>query len=178
MESLDELALIHIARFLHPEDIVRLGRTCKRLHSVLPRVELVEEEWLGEEFHVSGPHHGHFSPEVYFDAPVLSSTVMKLSMSVTWVDQGWGNRKGELFLVLMRPNADGLAEKVTEYRRLFGIAEHQKETREIVIKEHPVVNEAKPGDFYRFMRNAGGGGGHRLIVTDFRAVAYLFRIMN
>ncbi|XP_015759841.1 PREDICTED: uncharacterized protein LOC107339115 [Acropora digitifera] len=179
MESLDELALVNIARFLHPEDIVRLGRTCKRLHSVLPRFELVEEEWLGEEFHISGPHHGHFSPELYFDAPALSSTVMKLSMSVTWLDQGWGNRKGELFLVLMRPNADGLAEKVAEYRGLFGIAEHKEETRETVInKQHPVVNEAKPGDFYRFMRNAGGGGGHRLIVTEFRAVAYLFRIIN
>ena len=178
MESLDELALVHIARFLHPEDIVRLGRTCKRLHSVLPRFELVEEEWLGEEFHISGPHHGHFSPELYFDAPALSSTVMKLSMAVTWLDQGWGNRKGELFLVLMRPNADGLAEKVAEYRELFGIAEHQEKTRGIVIKQHPVVNEAKPGDFYRFMRNAGGGGGHRLIVTQFRAVAYLFRIIN
>ena len=176
METLDELAIIHIARFLHPEDIVRLGRTCKRLHSVLPAVELVEEEWLGEQFQIDGPYHCR--PELYFDAPVLSTTVMKLSMSVTWVDQGWGNRKGELFLVLMRPNADGLAEKVTEYRRLFGIAQHHEETREIVIKEHPVVNEAKPGDFYRFMRIAGGGGGHRLIVTDFRAVAYLFRITN
>lgn len=178
MESLPELALLHIARFLFPEDIVRLGRTCKRLHSVMPRVEVVNEEWLGDDFHINGPPGGDFRPDLYFDAPELSSTVTKLSLSVTWQDQGWGNRKGELFLILMRPVANGQPKKIAEQRQLFGIAEHYEKTQEFVLVKQPVVTEARAGDFYRFMRNAGGGGGHRLIVKNFRAVASVCRVIN
>ena len=178
MEGLDDLALRHIARFLDPEDIVRLGRTSKRLHSVMPRVALANEEWLGEDFHIYGPSGGHWCPELYFDGPELSSTVKKLSLSAIWQDQGYGNRKGELFLKLMRPDVNGKPVEVAQHRQLFGIAEHYEKTSYIVISDHPVVTEARPGDFYRFMRNAGGGGGHQLLVKNFRAVASVCRVMN
>ena len=176
MERLDDLALRHIAAFLNPEDIVNLGRTCKRMHSVMPQVVLYDEEWRGEDFKIDGPRDGHFWPELYFDGPALSSTVKKLSLSVIWNDQGWGNRKGELFLKLIR--RDGSGENiVAEHRRLFGIAEHMETRASVVIENHPAVEQARPGDFYRFMRNAGGGGGHSLTVRNFRAVASLCKII-
>lgn len=177
MEVLPDLALRHIARFLYPEDIVRLSRTSKRMYSIMPRVELAKGEWTGEDFEMDGPEDGHWWPELYFDTPELSSTVNKLSLSVTWQDQGWGNRKGELFLKLMRPVADGEPIQIAKYRKLFGIAEHKEKTSEVEIQRHPVVKETKPGDFYRFMRNVGGGGGHELKVKNFRAVATMFKVM-
>lgn len=176
MEKLDYLSLRHIARFLSPKDIVRFGRTCKHVYSAMPQVVLANEEWLGEAFHISGPSGGHWSPELYFDAPELPSTVKRLSLTVTWRDQGWGNRKGELFLKLMRPAVNGNPVEIAEHRGTFGIAEHYEKTSEVVIERHPIVSRATPGDFYRFMRNAGGGGGHRLLVKYFRAVASVHRV--
>ena len=176
MERLDDLALRRIAAFLSPEDIVNLGRTCKRMHSVMPQVVLYDEEWRGEDFKIDGPEGGHSCPELYFDGPALSSTVKKLSLSVIWNDQGWGNRKGELFLKLIR--RDGSGENiVAEHRRLFGIAEHMETRASVVIENHPVVKQARPGDFYRFMRNAGSGRGRRLTVRHFRAVASLCKVI-
>ena len=88
MEKLDDLALLHIARFLNPEDIVNLGRSCKRLHSVMPRITMADEKWLGDDFHIVGPGGGHFCPEKYFDTSELCSSVKKLTLSVAWKDQG------------------------------------------------------------------------------------------
>lgn len=180
MEGLDDLALRHIARFLSAEDIVRLGRTSKRMHSIMPRVVLATEEWLGEDFHIYGFGVGLGYPELYFETPKLPSTVKKLSLSVTWKDQGWGNRKGEVFLKLMRPVVTWNERpiEVAELRKLFGIAEHYEMTSEVIIERHSVVTEAKPGDFYRFMRRAGGGGGHELTVKNFRVVATICKVLN
>ena len=73
---------------------------------------------------------------------------------------------------------DGSGENVVaQRRRLFGIAEHMETPASVVIENHPVVKQARPGDFYRFMRNAGGGGGHSLTVRNFRAVASLCKFI-
>lgn len=185
LEELDDLALIHITRFLDPEDIVRLGLTCRRIHSLMPRIIPTTEEWKGKDFFVSGPY---ICPnELYFDGPVLSGSVKKLVMSVLWKDQGYGNKKGEIFVKLMRPEAgcspttpsleDEQIIEIAERRRLFGIAEHYWKREHTVISDHPVVSKARPGDFYRFMRYVGGGGGHELIVRNFRVVVTGFRII-
>ena len=103
LEEPDDLALIHITRFLDPEDIVRFGRTCRRIYSLMPRIIPTTEVWKGKDFFVSGPY---ICPnELYFDGPVLSGSVKKLDMSVLWKDQGYGNKKGEIFVKLMRPEA-------------------------------------------------------------------------
>ncbi|KAJ7380039.1 hypothetical protein OS493_010746 [Desmophyllum pertusum] len=174
MEQLDDLVLRHITSFLDPEDIVRLGRTSRRMYSLMPRVILTTELWKGNDFHMSGP----WEPELYFDGPLLPSTVQELNMDVVWQDQGHGNRKGELYMILMRPAVEGEPVQIAEYRRLFGIAEHYEEqANKVIPADHPVVAEAKPGDFYRFMRNAGGGGGHELTVKNFRVEASTRTVM-
>lgn len=162
------LVLLRITDYLQPEDTARLGQTCKRLHSIMPKFLVM----TGEDFRIRGPRGGHWAPELYFEGPPLTRPVKKLSASVAgWVDQGWGNRKGELFLKLVRGSTDTvLAEK----RALFGIAQHKEEGAKVQLTSaEPVVALAQPGDYYRFMRNAGGGGGHSLTVRGFRAVASL-----
>ena len=54
--------------------------------------------------------------------------------------------------------------------------ENKTETRksrtiEKVVKvlsiDDPIIDMIKPADYFRFMKNVGGGGGHRLIVSHF-----------
>ena len=71
---------------------------------MLPEVVVTEYQWKGEDFHIFGPRGGHWAPEHYFDGPVLPGNAIKLESSVLWEDQGFGNRKGELFVHLMRPS--------------------------------------------------------------------------
>ena len=181
LDTLPALVLSHLANYLSPEETARLSLTCKHLHDILPRFTVMR----GDDFEIYGPSGGHWAPEPYFDGPPLPSTVRKLTLSLKWTDQGWGNRKGEIFMKLMRPvstvasgdRSGGAsrrgsdAQEVAEKRRIFGIAKHQEETAKTEISDNPVVALAMRGDFYRFMRNAGGGGGHTLTVKNFRVVA-------
>jgi hypothetical protein len=173
LDRLPGLVLSHLADYLSPEETARLSLTCRHLHDVLPRFTVMR----GGDFEIYGPSGGHWAPEQYFDGPPLPSTVRKLTLSLKWRDQGWGNRKGEIFMKLMRPASGGSggsdAREVAEKRRIFGIAKHQEEEAKTEIADDPIVTLAKPGDFYRFMRNAGGGGGHSLTVKNFRVVATL-----
>ena len=96
-------------------------------------------------------------------------------MSLVWKDQGWGNLKGEMYVTLMRPpeEQNHEAEVVAEKRRVFGIAKHSEEKALAEVTTDPIVTLAQPGDFYRFMRIIGGGGGHSLTVRNFKAIATL-----
>ena len=179
MELLDELVLRHITSFLDPKDIVCLHRTCRRMHTMLPEVVVTEYQWKGENFHIFGPRGGHWAPEHYFDGPVLPGNAIKLESSVLWEDQGFGNRKGELFVHSMRPSRTGKPLQIAEHRQLFGIAEHYEKTAHKVLgREDPIIAKSRKGDFYRFMRNAGGGGGHQLKVKNFRVKATLCEVKN
>lgn len=161
------LVLLRIADFLSPEDVIRLARSCRRLRDILPRFMVL----YGKSFHINGPYRGHWAPELYFDGHILPAHVSKLTLSVKWADQGWGNSKGEIFVSLMR--GDGPSEVVAEKRSPLGIAPHECETVTAELWDHAVVTLAQPGDFYRFMRNAGGGGGHTLTVDRFQATVKL-----
>ena len=162
--ELPELALLHIALFLTTEEITCLSRTCKRINSILPAFMRIK----GKDFHEFGPSGGHWCPEIYFDGPKLKKRVKEIKMSLTWKDQGWGNRKGEVWVQLMRGD-----DIVAECRDTFGIAKHKEEFARAHISNHQIVQMAQPGDFFRFMRNVGGGGGHQLVVKDFEVVAEL-----
>ena len=189
LSDMPELVLLRMADYLCPEDTVRLARTCRRFYSILPSFLVMK----GKDFHTVGPSYQESvrngaPPELYFDGPPLTSTVKKLNMSLVWKDQGWGNLKGEIFVRLMRqssmkevkgrlpwskPKRVSESEVVAEKRRVFGIAKHHEEAANTEIVNDSIVSLAEPGDFYRFMRNMGGGGGHKLTVKRFRAVATL-----
>jgi hypothetical protein len=159
--------LEELSRFLSVEDCSRLSRTCRHLYEVLPRFVLIR----GKDFRKRGPHDGHFWPERYFQGPVFTAKIKKVSLSIKWKDQGWGNRKGEIFIKLMRKSG-----MVAEKRAVFGIAEHEWTTPSATLgADEPIVRDAQPGDFYEFMRNVGGGGGHELCVENFKAVVSLAR---
>ena len=62
---------------------------------------------------------------------------------------------------------------MAERRELLGIAPHEWSSPAVELKEDKVVTEVREGDFYRFTRNADGGGGHELNVKNFKAILYL-----
>lgn len=184
LSDMPDLVLLRLADFLCPEDTSRLAQTCRRFYTTLPSFLVMR----GKDFHVVGPSYQESvrngaPPEHYFDGPPLPSTVKKLTMSLVWKDQGWGNLKGEIFVRLMRPPQSGRRgrfwhkkldpQMVAEKRRVFGIAKHSEEEAKVEITNDSVLTLAQPGDFYRFMRNMGGGGGHTLTVKKFRTVATL-----
>ena len=102
---------------------MRLGRTSRRMHSLMPQVIPTTEDWKGKNFHANGPVV--CPEELYFDGPVLSSSIKKLAMSVLWRDQGWGNRKSELFVKLMRPEGRWSASGAPE-REKIEVAERRQ----------------------------------------------------
>ena len=177
MDSLPEVVLLRISEFLAPEDSARLSQTCHRLYELLPRFFVMR----GEDFSVRGPsyeqsvRHGA-PPELYFDGPTLRTGVKNMHLSTRWKDQGWGNLKGEIFVRLMRQvhETPENFEQIAEKRKVFGIARHRwSDTRAKLGENEAVVSKAQAGDFYRFMRNVGSGGGHQLIVKRFRVIATL-----
>ena len=177
MDSLPEVVLLRISEFLAPEDSARLSQTCRRLYELLPRFLVMR----GEDFSVRGPsyeqsvRHGA-PPELYFDGPTLRTGVKNIHLSTRWKDQGWGNLKGEIFVRLMRKIQETPEnfEQIAEKRKVFGIARHRWSDAKAKLGENEaVVSNAQAGDFYRFMRNVGSGGGHQLIVKRFRVIATL-----
>ena len=75
------------------------------------------------------------------------------------------DRKGEFQFVVSKP------EIVTEDLNIFDVAPHEEQKAEkILTRNDDVVSNAQSGDYFRFMKNVGGGGGHRLVVTEFNVI--------
>ncbi|CAM9115845.1 unnamed protein product [Ectocarpus sp. 12 AP-2014] len=92
-------------------------------------------------------------------------------VSFLWRDQGWGNRKGTLFLSLDPGSTDqqSSTQEPKEHRQLMpDPAEHEwtHEVMEIDPKD-PLRRLACAGDRYRLSFIAGGGGGHILQARRF-----------
>ena len=167
ISSLPELVILHIVKYLTPEDVVKWARSSRFFHGLLPRYVGM----IGKPFHIHGPriYHGE-GTEIYFKGPKFEQKVRRLVLSILWVDQGWGNKKGDIHVRLMR---DDVTEIAVMYRP-FGICDHVEKSCRIELVKHPLVTEAMPGDFYQFSRNPGGGGGHELKVKKFKAIAELY----
>ena len=110
--------------------------------------------------------------------------------------QGWGNRKGETWIQPMRPTSSNTtkecisyaqqlhnkydgechctemkSELVVEHRNTFGIAPHKSENAtKTLTRDDNVLEVARCGDYFRFMKNIGGGGGHELEIRNFKVI--------
>ena len=59
---------------------------------------------------------------------------------------------------------------IVEYLELFKVAPHVNTcVKSDLTSDHPILNRAIKGDFFRFMKNVGGGGGHCLTIKNFLA---------
>ena len=83
LDCIPEEILRHIASFLSIRDVKNLSFTCVRLKRVLPSYK----EIRGPDLRDSGPSEGHWTPELYFGSPRLTSPIQRLIMSMKWKDQ-------------------------------------------------------------------------------------------
>ena len=192
----DEIVL-YISKFLLHEDSMHLSSTCWRLRLIFVNLCLEEHSQLVHVADINlrgadGPGHS-WQPSVYFETPPFTSCIHSVKISCTSKDQGWGNQKGHIYLHLIRPiktelqnlsinseqksqiNNGAIKWKteilVTDYRDLFGSAPHKLGSACTTLTyDNPIVSLVLPGDYFRFMKNVGGGGGHKLFVEEFKVI--------
>ena len=176
---------------------MHLSCTCWRLRLIFVNLCLEEHSQLVHVADINlrgadGPGHS-WQPSVYFETPPFTSSIHSIKITCTWKDQGWGNQKGHIFLHLIRPilpeaqnmgiNSEQKSIKkmestkhksealVAECTDLFGSAPHELRSAWVPLTwADPIISLALPGDYFRFMKNVGGGGGHKLFVEEFKAI--------
>ena len=68
-----------------------------------------------------------------------------------------------------------VSKMIAEDKDIFDFAPHiEQEVSKVITSKESILSEALPGDHLRFMKNIGGGGAHRLYVSDFQAVIQIF----
>ena len=168
LQKLSRKILLHIAQFLYIEDIICLSNTCRRLRRILPL-------WLirGPDIDEYGPKTwDSWVPSMYFEAPSFSSPIFMITISMYWQDQGWGLQKGKIWIQLVRPRGKNRKQKVVyENKDIFGVVPHQEEfIVNVFTRNDAIVKLAQPGDYFRFMKNIGGGSWRQLKVKKFKLV--------
>ena len=108
--DIPEEMIRHISGFLNIVDIIHLSGTCTLLFNLLPSYSIESKviEINGPNINETGPGGpGHsWQPSFYFDTPPFSSHLFIATISANWRDQGWGNRKGSIFIQLIRPKSN------------------------------------------------------------------------
>ena len=123
-----------------------------------------------DSFYKSGPRYiDNCIPEEWLDGPEIDGYIKNVEVSFIWEDQGWGNRKGRIWMKIIRKE-ETVYETAVDF---FGLAPHKKkEVKKTLTVTDAIVRKFQPADRYRFMCYIGGGGGHSLHVWDFNAVIY------
>lgn len=100
----------------------------------------------------------------------------RLKAIIDWVDQGWGNEKGQIRIELKR-NRNLIASDIP-----FGTCAHVESQRAKVYDAEKLdyscnwsppsnlLQQAKDGDVLEFWRIVGGGGGHQLFINRFHLI--------
>merc|ERR1712037_681015 len=91
-----------IASKLKTNDARNLSFTCKRFKNILPSFPRPKVVKVPDSSENQKTNDAHFTPKEYFRCPVMEHNVEKIEISLKWNDQGWGNRKGNVWLQLRR----------------------------------------------------------------------------
>ena len=98
LEHLPDVVLRIIFSYLPFEEGLKLSSMSHAFKHLQPTIQLVSFP----DFDENGPHSGNFCPEGYFDVSIDSIGLDSITASWSWKDQGWGNRKGQIWLRLVR----------------------------------------------------------------------------
>ena len=150
-----------VAEYLPPTDALNLSFASKKLSTKLSFSTVATRQILTGMLKRNSDNAPHYGFKIPLPQQVATHSVC---LSIDWKDQGWGNRKGEVFVV---------AEEVGtssdyDYREEFGgrrvvyrspIAPHHLQQLTITFK--PKEHEA-----YHLHYKVGGGGGHSLHLSN------------
>lgn len=149
-----------IASYCSTVDAVRLSQASRKTRLALSLLTVDckiwdEQRWVGSL---------DDRPQFVRQIPIVVSgqLLQSIRLCCVWRDQGWGNRKGRLFVSTSKTvfSQDSVVVQSDE-------AQHDDDT---------LVLEFKPrqGMEYYLWRFVGQGGGHRLVVQDLEAQHVLF----
>ena len=165
-----------IASYLNTNDAYHLAQSCKVIQSdlslttLLP-IKICEDRcWQGQYHDGDIPRCGPKIPLIYGARRTHS-----VEIQCKWKDQGWGNRKGQLFIVghqksLGPYNPNGHATFVNGYKVCKSpIADHV--STNLFMSFTP-----REGMYYCVWYVVGGGGGHELKVSDLTVICTIVGI--
>jgi hypothetical protein len=81
----------------------------------------------------------------------ITSKVVRITCSVNYQDQNWGNNKGKVKLALMREGTEIAGENLFSEG-----APRPYATRERILTHESVVEQAEPGDTFSLFHIVGG----------------------
>ena len=161
------------ASFLSAQDACKVSETCKSLHSSLSLRFLRNSRIL----FARGQHFaGHFNtgdePVAFVHIPCISRRVHSISITCRWRDQGWGNRKGKLWVIGRHRSAP--VDDTLPFRGGRVVCEslaapHTTEQQKLSFLASPME-----GEVYQLWYRVGGGGGHQLHMFDGRMHSVIF----
>jgi hypothetical protein len=155
--------LCQIGEYLPAKNLASVRRVCKRMQKLMPRLLVISNTL--ENFHGLGDHYDPIREFTTLctleDKRYAIGSVM---LNFTWKDQGWGYRKGSMWIKLYRDNVEISSEKYPELAPQDGF--HRVNWR-IDDETSPVIRKAQTGDTLKVMILVGGGGCHQLFIQRF-----------
>lgn len=153
------------ASFLDASDLTTLNQAFPAL------APLTSVTLLGD-IRENGPHGGDHKKRSH---PIIIPRIPQgwclhsVTISYSWRDQGWGNRKGRFWVVARNQDRDTI-DRHSEWCGGFG-----EGNEEVCVTPHAAPHALEsgklvfvpvPGKEYHLWHVVGGGGGHQLVVQD------------
>lgn len=159
--SLPGDAMHRIASFLPPRDALNLSCSCKGLHKCLSLSKLPSRIIFQMQQMSGHLIHGDTCYEAGM-IPILHPRPHTVRISCRWRDQGFGNRKGEFWIVGRRPSHERNVEELFDGGRIVyesPPAPHNESFLSVEFCPHE-------GEIYHIWYKVGSGGGHSLFLRQ------------
>jgi len=168
MNNLPNEILPIVAGYLPSSDAIKLNNTCKKFHSRLSLTATAPHSIITEFSRRNPDGDAHYG----FLIPVPNQvSCHSMRVSMIWQDQGWGDRKGQVFVVAEEENQlyHRSSQNFGGGRLVYtsAIASHEKQS--LAIEFQPKENET-----YHVWYKVGSGGGHSLSLSSVNVQALLF----
>mmetsp|Transcript_28363 Transcript_28363/g.53327 ORF Transcript_28363/g.53327 Transcript_28363/m.53327 type:complete len:302 (+) Transcript_28363:256-1161(+) len=179
MDSLPvEVLRGNLALFLDPQAVVRLSQTSRRLHRDIGLACINQN--LVENFEEVGRYHDGDWFHRSFHLPLVAcrqrtdNFVHSVTLNCTWRDQGWGNRKGRIFIVGHRRSDTGAIPGICRDGPGEGRIVWQSPVAEHYVQSLRMWFRPRPDEVYYLWYSPGGGGGHDLRLMNVVLHALVF----
>ena len=154
---------IKFSTFLSPLDVINYQSSCKHLKKII-NLNLLHRASLTKvrNLHERGAYDSGDKVREWVElSPFLFlSYIHTVKLSFKYKDQGWGNRKGYVYIKEIGNNQDTFIAKSP-------LAQHSETECELSFKP-------KKGLSYFLFYKVGGGGGHELFVNDIKLQSYVY----
>ncbi len=150
-----------VADYLSPEDAINLSKTCQEIHKDLDLKIMTDVysyfKHLKKEHHFVPTYHEGGEEKIWFRffPLLLTNPIHTMKFTCQAKDQGWGNRKGILY-VRQDKNENNYKGDIVAHSHTL---EHHD--TDVSLQFRP-----NPGQKYTLCYVVGGGGGHEMYIKN------------